>query len=204
MAGSSQLPSASIKLNSTQPSRVVRILTHFARSFVLPTFLPLIPVRGAQVLLLTSPSLPSLPTLDLDTSRGKRTTQLSLLSPSSLLTLSSSLLPSTSVFLQSYRPSSLATKFPDHLSPEVLRAIQPNVILASLSAYGDEGEGGWGGKRGFDSLVQTASGFNFAEGELGGFGRAARRKGEKGRKREKRWNQERYPFKGWIMLLVNF
>ena len=34
--------------------------------------------------------------------------------------------------------------------------------MATLNAYGDTGP--WAGKRGFDSLVQTAIGFNFAEG----------------------------------------
>ena len=36
----------------------------------------------------------------------------------------------------------------------------------SLSAYGTAGP--WGGRRGFDSLVQTASGFNAAEAEAAG------------------------------------
>lgn len=94
------------------------------------------------------------------------TTQLDLSLPTSHSTLSDRLLPSTSIFLQSYRPNALATRFPDLLSPAALRSANPNMILATLSAYGAEGS--WAGKRGFDSLVQTASGFNHAEGEASG------------------------------------
>jgi crotonobetainyl-CoA:carnitine CoA-transferase CaiB-like acyl-CoA transferase len=36
----------------------------------------------------------------------------------------------------------------------------------SLSAYGDEGP--WAGRRGFDSLVQAATGFNLAEAQASG------------------------------------
>ncbi len=39
-------------------------------------------------------------------------------------------------------------------------------MIVSLSAYGHEGP--WAGKRGFDSLVQTATGFNHAEAQAAG------------------------------------
>ncbi len=39
-------------------------------------------------------------------------------------------------------------------------------MVATLSAYGAAGP--WGGRRGFDSLVQTATGFNAAEAEAAG------------------------------------
>jgi crotonobetainyl-CoA:carnitine CoA-transferase CaiB-like acyl-CoA transferase len=44
--------------------------------------------------------------------------------------------------------------------------VNPSLIYVSLSAYGHQGP--WARKRGFDSLVQTASGFNAAEGEAAG------------------------------------
>src|SRR5262249_4129162 len=49
-----------------------------------------------------------------------------------------------------------------------LTAIRPGIICVSLSAYGDTGP--WGERRGFDSLVQTATGFNHAEGQAFGTG----------------------------------
>lgn len=60
------------------------------------------------------------------------------------------------------------------------------MILASLSAYGTEGP--WGGKRGFDSLVQTAMGFNEAEG------RAFALLGENGKKGV--WEPKALPVQG--------
>jgi crotonobetainyl-CoA:carnitine CoA-transferase CaiB-like acyl-CoA transferase len=40
---------------------------------------------------------------------------------------------------------------------------RPGIVYVSLSAYGEEGP--WAEKRGFDSLVQTATGFNHAEAQ---------------------------------------
>ncbi|MDB6002082.1 MAG: carnitine dehydratase, partial [Rhizobacter sp.] len=42
-------------------------------------------------------------------------------------------------------------------------ALRPGIVCVSLSAYGHAGP--WSNRRGFDSLVQTATGFNFAEAE---------------------------------------
>src|SRR5262249_44015805 len=51
-------------------------------------------------------------------------------------------------------------------APADLAALRPGIVCASLSAYGTDGP--WGGKRGFDSLVQTATGFNHAEAAAAG------------------------------------
>jgi hypothetical protein len=51
-------------------------------------------------------------------------------------------------------------------SPEDAARINPGIIYVTLSAYGAAGP--WAGRRGFDSLVQTATGFNHAEGEAAG------------------------------------
>ena len=64
------------------------------------------PAHGADVLLVTLLHLPSLPILDVETSRGKRTTQLDLNAPADMETLRT-LVHDTDVFFQSYRPSSL-------------------------------------------------------------------------------------------------
>jgi crotonobetainyl-CoA:carnitine CoA-transferase CaiB-like acyl-CoA transferase len=44
--------------------------------------------------------------------------------------------------------------------------ISPGIVYVSLSAYGHAGP--WAERRGFDSLVQTATGFNHAEGQAAG------------------------------------
>ncbi|CAE6353423.1 unnamed protein product [Rhizoctonia solani] len=115
--------------------------------------------HGADVIWITSPNLPALPALDIDTSRGKRTIQLDL-NDESDLAIFRNLLKDADVLLQSYRPGSLARR---GFSPEVLAEEYPGIITANLSAYGTEGP--WGGRRGFDSLVQAATGFNIAEAE---------------------------------------
>ena len=46
------------------------------------------------------------------------------------------------------------------------RRISPGIVYVSLSAYGHDGP--WAERRGFDSLVQTATGFNHAEGQAAG------------------------------------
>ena len=44
--------------------------------------------------------------------------------------------------------------------------MRPGIVAVSLSAYGHDGP--WAGRRGFDSLVQNASGINVAEAEAAG------------------------------------
>src|SRR5262249_32601366 len=49
---------------------------------------------------------------------------------------------------------------------EAAAAARPGIVYVSLSAYGHVGP--WSHKRGFDSLVQTATGFNRAEAQASG------------------------------------
>lgn len=69
----------------------------------------------------------------------------------------------TNVFVQGYRPGALPAL---GFGPADVAQIRPGTVYVSLSAYGESGP--WAGKRGFDSLVQTASGFNIAEGAAAG------------------------------------
>jgi hypothetical protein len=108
----------------------------------------------------TAPHLPSLPYLDPDTSRGKRSIHLDLRhSNPADRDKFVALLRSADVLLQSYRPGALAAL---GFSPEEVAKINPSVVYATLSAWGREGP--WEGRRGFDSLAQTATGFNVDEG----------------------------------------
>ncbi|KAH7334243.1 CoA-transferase family III domain-containing protein [Rhizoctonia solani] len=116
--------------------------------------------HGADVIWVTSPNLPDLPALDIDTSRGKRTVQLDLDNESDLA-IFRELLKDADVLLQSYRPGALARR---GFGPEALAREYPGIITANLSAYGTDGP--WGGRRGFDSLVQAATGFNVTEASV--------------------------------------
>ena len=117
--------------------------------------------HGADVLWVTSPSLPDLPPVDRELGRGKRTIQLDLnkqADQEKVLELARD----ADVFIQSYRPGSLAAR---RLTPEALSAQsrRGGIVYADLSAFGSQGP--WAGRRGFDSLVQTCSGMNVAEAE---------------------------------------
>lgn len=120
--------------------------------------------HGADVLWITSPTLPDLPALDRDLARGKRSVQLDIKKPDDKAKLLC-LLRTADVFIQSYRPGSLAAQ---GLSVEELTATNPNLVIATLSAYGLHGP--WFHRRGFDSLVQTCSGVNVADAERYGAG----------------------------------
>lgn len=117
---------------------------------------------GADVMLLNSPHLPNIEAIA-DTSRGKRSAHVDLRTNPGANAMRS-LLSKAHVWMQGYRPGALAAL---GWSPREVASIRPGIVCASLSAYGNNGP--WAHRRGFDSLVQTATGFNDAEGQaLGG------------------------------------
>jgi crotonobetainyl-CoA:carnitine CoA-transferase CaiB-like acyl-CoA transferase len=118
--------------------------------------------HGAEVMLVTGPHLPSIPTLVVDTGRGKRSAALDLREEEGREALRD-LIRGADLFTQGYRPGALAAR---GFGPEEVAALRPGIVCVSLSAYGRLGP--WAGRRGFDSLVQTASGFNAAEAEAAG------------------------------------
>ena len=119
-------------------------------------------VHGADVLLISGPELPAIPWLTIDTGRGKLTSLVELKSEQGRGVLRD-LLASADIFSQGYRPHALASL---GFGPEDAARISPGIVYVSLSAYGHAGP--WAERRGFDSLVQTATGFNHAEGEAAG------------------------------------
>ena len=119
-------------------------------------------VHGADVLLISGPDLPAIPWLTIDTGRGKLTSFVDLKSEQGRDGLRD-LLAGTDIFSQGYRPQALAAL---GFSPQDAARISPGIVYVSLSAYGHAGP--WAERRGFDSLVQTATGFNHAEGQAAG------------------------------------
>lgn len=116
---------------------------------------------GAEVMLLNSPHLPNIESIA-DTSRGKLSAYVDLQTSDGRAALER-LLSDAHVFVQGYRPGALdALGF----SPQMIAARRPGIVCVSLSAYGQTGP--WRARRGFDSLVQTATGFNQAEAEAAG------------------------------------
>ena len=70
------------------------------------------------------------------------------------------LLADTDVFVQGYRPGGMDAM---GYGAAALAARRPGIIVVSLTAYGTQGP--WAQRRGFDSLVQAATGFNLAEAQ---------------------------------------
>lgn len=118
--------------------------------------------HGADVLLISGPDLPAIPWLTIDTGRGKLTSFVDLKREQGRGVLRE-LLAGADIFSQGYRPRAIASL---GFAPEDAARINPGIIYVALSAYGHAGP--WAERRGFDSLVQTATGFNHAEGQAAG------------------------------------
>lgn len=145
--------------NAARPLGGVRVL-ELVRVIAGPLSGRTLAAHGADVLNITGPGLASDVVADL--ARGKLSAQLNLKSAQGHATLAE-LVRGTDVFVQAYRPGAIAAQ---GFSFAETMALRPGIVHASLSAYGPAGP--WFGRRGFDSLVQTASGFNVAEAEAAG------------------------------------
>jgi len=116
---------------------------------------------GADVMLVNSPNLPNIDAIA-ETSRGKLSAHIDLHTAAGRDALQA-LVREAHVFLQGYRPGGLAAL---GFGPQDLARLCPGIVMVSLSAYGPVGP--WAGRRGFDSLVQTATGFNHSEAQAAG------------------------------------
>ncbi|GGQ24545.1 CoA transferase [Streptomyces roseolilacinus] len=114
---------------------------------------------GADVLRVDAPGLPESPGTHQDTGLGKRSTLLDLGRGADRRVLDE-LLAAADVVVTGYRPGAL-DRF--GLAPEALAERRPGLVVARLSAWGAYGP--WGGRRGFDSLVQAATGIALLEGD---------------------------------------
>jgi len=113
--------------------------------------------HGADVMRVSAPGLPFIDWLVKDTGRGKLSAYADIATPEGKAALAR-LVEGADIVLQAFRPGALDAcgfGFADVV------ALRPGVVYGSLSAYGADGP--WSARRGFDSLVQTATGFNHAE-----------------------------------------
>ena len=143
-----------------RPLAGIRILD-FTRILAGPVCGRTLAAYGANVMLINSPKLPNIDNI-IETSRGKLSALLDLEKTSDNIKLQR-LLSESHVFIQGYRPGALAAK---GLDPNTLAQKYPGIICTSLSAYGRSGP--WHQRRGYDSLLQSASGFNLAEAQSKG------------------------------------
>lgn len=108
--------------------------------------------HGADVLHVGARHLPVVAPLLLDTQFGKLSTYLDLRADEEAKKLRE-LVRDADVFVQSYRPGSLAGR---GFGPADLAALRPGIVVVDISAWGWQGP--WRTRRGFDSLAQMATG----------------------------------------------
>ncbi len=119
--------------------------------------------HGADVLRVSADRLPRDPLmLEIDGGRGKRSAFIDLKEAAGRTELEA-LVRKADVFAQGYRPGAMDA---NGFSPERLAELRPGIVSVSVSAWGHEGP--WSHRRGFDSLVQTASGINHGEAHAAG------------------------------------
>lgn len=166
LVGTEVWPDADVRApaSSDRPLGGVRVLdlTHVIAGPVAGRTLA---AHGAEVLHVGAEHLPVIRPLALDTGMGTRSTYLDLRTVAGRDRLWR-LIADCDVLVQSYRPDSLAHR---GFTMQRLRAVRPGIVLAELDAYGWSGP--WRGRRGFDSLVQLATGIAAEGGESNGGGR---------------------------------
>lgn len=113
--------------------------------------------QGATVMLISSPNLPYILPLVMDTGFGKLSAFLDLNKQSDKAQLIK-LIKEADIFSQAYRPNGLANK---GLSPTELAKLRPGIIYISFSAYSHVGP--WADRHGYDSLVQSATGIVYEQ-----------------------------------------
>ncbi|MFC4150118.1 CoA transferase [Micromonospora mangrovi] len=133
------------------PAAGLRVLD-LTRVIAGPVATRVLALLGADVLRVDDPRLPEITGQHLDTGSGKRSTLLDLRDPADRSRFTA-LLADADVLVTGYRPAALE-RF--GLTPDALRRHRPDLVLARLSAWGRSGP--WAGRRGFDSLVQAATG----------------------------------------------
>ncbi|MGF6773203.1 crotonobetainyl-CoA:carnitine CoA-transferase CaiB-like acyl-CoA transferase [Paraburkholderia sp. GAS199] len=155
-------PSAARDDGAPRPLGGVRVLD-LSRIIAGPVGGRALAQHGADVLMINGPHLPNIAPLVIDNSRGKRSAVVDLRDAVGRETLQG-LARDTDVFLQAYRPGALAAH---GFGPAELARLRPGIVYVSVCAYSHEGP--WAQRRGFDSLVQSASGIAHTEREAAGW-----------------------------------
>lgn len=151
-----ELPLLSLRRSADGPLRAVELLglrvLDLTRVIAGPVATRTLASHGADVLRIDGPHLPDDPGGLLDTGSGKRHVVLDLTSAGGRRTVEE-LLADADVVVQGYRPGALDAF---GLDPVALAERHPHLVVVRLSAWGSAGP--WRHRRGFDSLVQAATG----------------------------------------------
>jgi crotonobetainyl-CoA:carnitine CoA-transferase CaiB-like acyl-CoA transferase len=136
------------------PARGIRVLD-LTRVIAGPVATRTLALWGADVLRIDPPQYPEIAAQHLDTGAGKRSALLDLDAQRELF---ETLLEGADVVVMGYRAGAL-DKFA--LTPSALAARHPGIVVARLTAWGTTGP--FSERRGFDSIVQAASGISWLE-----------------------------------------
>ena len=143
-----------------RPLSGVRVLD-LTRVLAGPTGSRALAEHGAEVLKISGAHLPASRDMDIDTGLGKRSAFLDLRAAEGAATLRALVRDGhADVFVSGYRPGTLARR---GFGAEELASLRPGIVLVELSAWGRLGP--WAARRGFDTIVQSASGLALIEGE---------------------------------------
>ena len=148
------MPPGAVLPGTVLPAAGIRVLD-LTRVIAGPVATRYLAALGADVLRLDPPHRPELAMHAYDGLLGKRSALLDLDTDAARL---DELLGAADVLVHGYRPHAL-DRF--GLTPGALAERHPGLVVVSLSAWGSTGP--WGGRRGFDSIVQAASGIAVAE-----------------------------------------
>lgn len=142
---------------AARPLAGVRVLD-FTHVLAGPVTARMLAEQGAETLHISAQHQMDPMRLAIDTGSGKRSAYLDIDDPAQLATLRQ-LTKDADVFVQSWRPSSIARR---GLSAEALVEQRPGLIYVSVSAYGSGGP--WADRAGYEPVGQAACGLVLDEG----------------------------------------
>ncbi len=143
--------------NADRPLAGVRVLD-LTRVLAGPACGRALAEQGADVLLVSSPHLPSVEPFVIDTSHGKRSAFLNLDDAAEAETLRG-LIRGADVFAQGYRSGAMERR---GLGPDDVAAMRPGIIYVSINCYGHVGP--WRERPGWEQLAQTVTGIAATDG----------------------------------------
>jgi len=158
--GTGRGPALGPLLAEALPAAGVRVLD-LTRVIAGPVGTRMLGALGADVLRIDPPWLPELEEQAVEAGPGKRSAFLDLRRAEGRATFEG-LLADADVLVHGYRPGALAAY---GLDAQSLAERHPHLTVVTLSGWGARGP--WGGRRGFDSLVQAATGIATACAEPG-------------------------------------
>ncbi|MGW1681898.1 CoA transferase [Saccharopolyspora sp. NPDC002376] len=153
----------SCRVDGAAPRRGRFRVLDLTRTIAGPTCTRFLAALGADVLRIDPPHRPERPG-SYDSLLGKRSALLDARTPEGLARLHE-LLDEADVLVHGYRPGALE-RF--GLGFDSLAERHPGLVVVSLSAWGNSGP--WGERRGFDSIVQAATGIATVESTSDGPG----------------------------------